>query len=66
MQALLLKILLPRLFDLVVDVIKDKVQDTDSEIDDTVLAGLEEHKSEIVDAAKSGVKKRLKKLRKHK
>ena len=66
MQALLLKILLPRLFDLVVDAIKDKVEDTESKIDDTVLAGLEEHREEIVDAAKSGVSKRLKKIRKRK
>lgn len=66
MESILLKILLPRLFDIVVDVIKEKVEDTDSKIDDTVLAGLEEHKEEIVGAAKAGVNKRLKKIRKKK
>ena len=53
MKAFLIKWVLGKVIELIVDVVKDKVKDTESTIDDNFAKCLEDNKDEIAKLVKS-------------
>jgi len=53
MMSFILKWILPKALDLILDVVSEKVKDTSSNIDDKILNVLKSEKRQIIEAAKN-------------